>query len=228
MGVEGGDDTPDSVVTNNATKSHGGRHISEFSIGSSHTKSINCCQPSSIGACLLQTVIEVVWFLNYSSSGCCSSFRCSGSYNNDGWVCWPGCDTLVQDNGATYNIVSHVQEVVVLGTLHREKQLGHIVAVQGGGLCWQARWKVSVPDVCNIVVHGQLSRSNSFNIPPASAAKSTTTLPGFISSTMYFLIKMGAVLPGIRAVVMTISTSLHWSWSSFISASINSFDISLA
>ena len=43
--------------------------------------------------------------------------------------------------------------------------------------------------------------------PPASAAKSTTTLPGFMLSIIYFLMRIGAVRPGMRAVVITISTS---------------------
>ena len=49
-------------------------------------------------------------------------------------------------------------------------------------------------------------------LPPASAAKSTTTDPGFISSIMYFLIKIGAFLPeiqsGIRKKVHTDSTDI--------------------
>ena len=40
-------------------------------------------------------------------------------------------------------------------------------------------------------------------------ASLTTTEPGFMSSIMYFLMRMGAFFPGMRAVVITMSTSLH-------------------
>ncbi len=69
-------------------------------------------------------------------------------------------------------------------------------------------------------VHSQL--------PPASAARSTTTEPGFIDSTMSVSQSLGAGLPGISAVVMTMFTSFAWARNSAISASMNSFDISLA
>lgn len=65
-------------------------------------------------------------------------------------------------------------------------------------------------------------------LPPASAARSTMTDPGFMTSTISFVISFGAGFPGIRAVVMMISTSLACSVKSFISASINSLDISFA
>lgn len=45
--------------------------------------------------------------------------------------------------------------------------------------------------------------------PPASDARSTVTDPGFIDSTMSFVIRMGAFLPGINAVEIMMSTSLH-------------------
>lgn len=81
--------------------------------------------------------------------------------------------------------------------------------------------------------------------PPASAARSTTTEPGFMAASIWELqsmevhvtsilqltssvISFGAGLPGINAVVITISTSLHCSRKSFISASMNSLDISFA
>mmetsp|Transcript_19190 Transcript_19190/g.61044 ORF Transcript_19190/g.61044 Transcript_19190/m.61044 type:complete len:294 (+) Transcript_19190:1971-2852(+) len=65
-------------------------------------------------------------------------------------------------------------------------------------------------------------------LPPASAARSTTTLPGRMDSTMAREMSLGAGLPGMSAVVMTTSTSRHCSANSFISASINSLLISLA
>ena len=55
--------------------------------------------------------------------------------------------------------------------------------------------------------------------PPASEAKSTTTEPGFIASTCSFLMSLGAGLPGIKAVVIMISTSLAYFKKSAISAS---------
>lgn len=45
-------------------------------------------------------------------------------------------------------------------------------------------------------------------LPPASEAKSTITEPGFISLTCSSKINSGASLPGIKAVVIIISTSL--------------------
>ena len=65
-------------------------------------------------------------------------------------------------------------------------------------------------------------------LPPFWAAKSTTTLPGFIESTISLVIKRGAGFPGINAVVIMISTSLACSANNAISASINAFDITLA
>uniref|UniRef100_A0A6B0U4Q3 Putative secreted protein n=1 Tax=Ixodes ricinus TaxID=34613 RepID=A0A6B0U4Q3_IXORI len=65
-------------------------------------------------------------------------------------------------------------------------------------------------------------------LPPASAAMSTITEPGFIDSTICLVMSRGAFLPGISAVVIMMSTSLHCSANRAISASINSLDISLA
>lgn len=56
----------------------------------------------------------------------------------------------------------------------------------------------------------------------------TSTLPGFMDSTISWVISFGAGLPGMSAVVTTTSTSLHCSANSFISASMNSWLISLA
>jgi hypothetical protein len=64
--------------------------------------------------------------------------------------------------------------------------------------------------------------------PPFSAARSTTTPPGLMASIISLVIKTGAFLPGIRAVVIMISTSLAYCIKSSISALINSGDISLA
>jgi hypothetical protein len=44
-------------------------------------------------------------------------------------------------------------------------------------------------------------------LPPASAARSTTTLPSRIDSTMARVMSLGAGLPGISAVVTMMSTS---------------------
>lgn len=64
--------------------------------------------------------------------------------------------------------------------------------------------------------------------PPVSAARSTTIDPNFMDSTISLVINLGAGFPGISAVVITISTSLHYLANNFISASINSLDITLA
>ena len=64
--------------------------------------------------------------------------------------------------------------------------------------------------------------------PPASAARSTTTEPSFIDSTISLDINFGAGLPGIRAVDIKMSTSLHCLANNSISAFIYSGDISLA
>mmetsp|Transcript_28588 Transcript_28588/g.48630 ORF Transcript_28588/g.48630 Transcript_28588/m.48630 type:complete len:293 (+) Transcript_28588:2501-3379(+) len=65
-------------------------------------------------------------------------------------------------------------------------------------------------------------------LPPASAAKSTQTLPGFSISTMCCSINNGAFLPGISAVEMIMSTSLHCFSNNSRSAARNSGDISFA
>ena len=45
----------------------------------------------------------------------------------------------------------------------------------------------------------------SAQLPPRSAARSTTTDPGAMPATISAVTRMGAVLPGTRAVVMTTS-----------------------
>jgi len=47
----------------------------------------------------------------------------------------------------------------------------------------------------------------SSQLPPASAARSTTTLPSRMASTMARVMSLGAGLPGISAVVTMMSTS---------------------
>ena len=106
--------------------------------------------------------------------------------------------SFVKDNRATHSIVSHVRDVVILGPLHKEQQLGQVVGGLGGCLCRKAGWQVCISDMGDIVVYSQFS--------PASAARSITTLPGFILSIMYFLIRMVTVLPGMRLVVIAKSS----------------------
>lgn len=65
-------------------------------------------------------------------------------------------------------------------------------------------------------------------LPPASAAKSTITEPGFIDLTCSSKINSGAGLPGIKAVVIIISQSLAYLANNSISALIKAGDISLA
>ncbi|MCG3201717.1 MAG: hypothetical protein NFCOHLIN_01587 [Gammaproteobacteria bacterium] len=55
-----------------------------------------------------------------------------------------------------------------------------------------------------------LPGSVSSQLPPCSAARSTITLPGFIDSTMPAVMSFGAGLPGMRAVVTMMSTSMAW------------------
>lgn len=47
----------------------------------------------------------------------------------------------------------------------------------------------------------------SSQLPPCSAARSTITLPGFMLCTISAVISLGAGLPGISAVVITMSAS---------------------
>ena len=64
--------------------------------------------------------------------------------------------------------------------------------------------------------------------PPCSAAKSTITEPGFISSTISFGHNFGAGIPGMRAVVITISISGACFLNNSISFSMNSLEAGLA
>lgn len=73
-----------------------------------------------------------------------------------------------------------------------------------------------------------LSFSTNLQFPPASAAKSTITEPGFIAFTCSSKINSGASFPGINAVVIIISTSLAYFANNSISALIKAGDISLA
>ena len=54
----------------------------------------------------------------------------------------------------------------------------------------------------------RLPATEPATFPPCAAAMSTITLPGFISDTSLAVINFGAGLPGIKAVVMMMSTSL--------------------
>mmetsp|Transcript_56778 Transcript_56778/g.177823 ORF Transcript_56778/g.177823 Transcript_56778/m.177823 type:complete len:284 (-) Transcript_56778:250-1101(-) len=95
---------------------------------------------------------------------------------------------------------------------------------------WQvADWTMSVPRI--VMPFSVTTRSPATvpsQLPPLTAARSTTTLPRFIFSTMYFLMSLGAGFPGMSAVVITMSHSWHCWSKSAISASKNSLDISLA
>eukprot|EP00982_Pelagococcus_subviridis_P009671 30937-Pelagococcus_subviridis.AAC.29 len=64
--------------------------------------------------------------------------------------------------------------------------------------------------------------------PPASAARSTVTLPGRMLSTIALEMSFGAGRPGMSAVVTTMSHSAHCFANSSISAAMNSGDISFA
>ena len=65
-------------------------------------------------------------------------------------------------------------------------------------------------------------------LPPASAAMSTTTLPGFMTSTASCRMSLGAGRPGMSAVVMMMSHSAACALKSAISASMNFLDMVLA
>mmetsp|Transcript_3228 Transcript_3228/g.9360 ORF Transcript_3228/g.9360 Transcript_3228/m.9360 type:complete len:276 (-) Transcript_3228:848-1675(-) len=77
-----------------------------------------------------------------------------------------------------------------------------------------------------------VSMTSSFTVvamlPPFCAARSTVTLPGFMEAIISLLMSKGAFLPGMSAVVMMMSTSLHCFANRSISAAMNSGDISLA
>lgn len=53
-------------------------------------------------------------------------------------------------------------------------------------------------------------------LPPVSAARSTITEPGLRMATCSLVISLGAGLPGMRAVVMMMSTYSHCLANSFI------------
>ena len=72
------------------------------------------------------------------------------------------------------------------------------------------------------------SRTVPVTLPPAAAARSTTTEPGLSFATMSPSMRLGAFLPGMRAVVMTMSTSSHCFKSILLLAACHSADISLA
>ena len=65
-------------------------------------------------------------------------------------------------------------------------------------------------------------------MPPADAARSTVTEPAFILPTISSVTMTGAFLPGMSAVVMTMSTSSHCLVSISRAAACHSADISLA
>src|SRR5574338_906529 len=60
--------------------------------------------------------------------------------------------------------------------------------------CFSTRWSATVPST----------------LPPALAARSTMTLPGRMLATCASLMRRGAGLPGISAVVMTMSCFAIW------------------
>ena len=75
---------------------------------------------------------------------------------------------------------------------------------------WQASWQVGVSEDDDAVVgHHAFVGAGTGDIAAVGRAMSVTiTLPGFIDATISSVSSRGAGLPGIRAVVMTMSTSL--------------------
>ncbi len=62
------------------------------------------------------------------------------------------------------------------------------------------------------------SATQASQLPPFAAARSTTTEPGLITSSISRVISTGARRPGMSAVVMTMSTSSHCCLNRAISA----------
>ncbi len=83
---------------------------------------------------------------------------------------------------------------------------------------------MTVTPYCSMTWPGCVSEQ----LPPASAAMSTITEPWRIDFTMSSVIKTGAGLPGMSAVVMMMSTSRACRANSAISAAMNSLLISFA
>ena len=86
-----------------------------------------------------------------------------------------------------------------------------------------ARWKsrhptVPLEDEDGKMVHEPLDPK----LPPDEAAKSTTTAPAFMASTVAVRSKSGALRPGIWAVQITTSDITAWSWMSCACRCLNS------
>ena len=64
-GVEGRDDTPDSVAANNVPKGEFGGHVGESTVRRAHAKCSDGFQTSCVGQCLLQTILERIWFCSW-------------------------------------------------------------------------------------------------------------------------------------------------------------------
>ena len=58
--MEGGDDAPDRVVTDDAAEGEGGGHVSEGRIGRTHSEGIDCCKATCVAQGSLHLLIEVV------------------------------------------------------------------------------------------------------------------------------------------------------------------------
>ena len=84
------------------------------------------------------------------------------------------------------------------------------------------------PQTCALPIRTTSPATAPSTLPPVSAARSTTTEPGFICSTIALVTSSGALRPGTAAVVISASASATYGVSSSICRAARSSDISRA
>ena len=121
---------------------------------------------------------------------------------DDGAV--PGQQRLARDLVCRVERQRRLLGAVLAEQVHEERR--DVLRVHLAGVIRHERRRVRRPDDRRRRWWTTISSGRvSSQLPPRSAARSTTTEPGCIASTISVVIRIGARLPGISAVVMTTS-----------------------
>ncbi len=111
----------------------------------------------------------------------------------------PG-DFTFANNGhaAHYHVIEIDNDIAVFLFAQQLQQVHQVGAVELGGLGRQTARKIGVTDDFHAVGGGHhFARYGVLTVPPFCEARSTTTLPDFMESTISRVISFGAVCPGL-------------------------------
>ena len=95
-----------------------GAHAGKGRVGRAHAEGCQAAKTGSEHGRLSHLFGEVVDLDRLSCLGSSGGLRFSNGRHRDGRVRGPGEHALVEDDGASHDVVAHVQVVVVLGARH--------------------------------------------------------------------------------------------------------------